>query len=77
VVAERRVERDVGVEQRACKAFELLGEVLRALGAVEVFAKHDGEVIREHRVRFHICSADVDLRAIAVRCRQSREFTES
>src|SRR5688572_22726861 len=47
VVAERRVERDVGVEQRLIRRLELLPEVPRVLNAVDVVAGHDHEIVLE------------------------------
>ena len=65
VIAERGVERDVGVEQRLVGPLELRDEVLRPLGAVHVVAEHDRELVREDRVRLPHLRAGFGLRAIA------------
>jgi hypothetical protein len=53
VVAERRVELHARIEQRLVGRFELLAEVLRPFGAIQVVAgEHDG-VVLEPRVDVH------------------------
>ena len=79
VIAERRIELDVGVEQRLVRALELRDEVLRPLGAVHVVAEHDRELVREHA---SAPSTSARRRRSArdrrCRCRRcTRNFTES
>ena len=65
VIAERGVERDVGVEQRLVGALELRDKVLRPLRPVQVVAEHDRELVRENGVRLPHLRAGLGLRAIA------------
>jgi hypothetical protein len=62
VIAERGVEGNLGVEQRLIRLLELLDEVLRPFGAVDVVADHDHELERKQRSRLGQLLADLELR---------------